>query len=276
MNLKISLIALLILIPVIAYSQNDRTLSDDSEEDAYNLLLDKGDISISLDISAGTNKRKGAKNMINSSVNITDYYIPYLSFSSGILDRLTLGVDLAYKVTKINVNAKMQVQNQTVSKEKTISGLDIITLWGSLGIMKEHKMRPSMVLNSYFYLPNTGKEEFQTKNLGFFPELSFHNTFSDEFDLSYSAGVTWDGSYEYPVYSLVLSPGYYLNDNMYIYAELWNSFDFRSSMENYLTFDISYFGIENFSIDLYGGSTFQKPRENLFGGITLNYWFTAF
>ncbi len=277
--MKIKILALLIflavMLPTAAISQNNE---EDyfEDDDFYYSLPAKGELSVSLDFSLGTNKRKGEKKSTKASVDIKDYYTPYFSLSAGLSERIAMGVDLAYRISKINANVMRPLSNQPVTGDKTISGLDLITLWGSFGILKEHKMRPSIVLNSYFYLPNTGIQQFQTDNLGFFPEIAFHNTFTDEFDLYYSAGVTWDGTYNYPVYSLVLTPGYYLSDNFYAYAELWNSFDFRSSSQNYLTLAFSYIGSESYSLDLYGGSTFQKPGDNLFGGITFNYWFTAF
>lgn len=276
MKIITALIILVSLFPAVLLSQNEENSNTEEEDDAFYQLLEKGEMSASLDFSIGTDKRKGAKNLAKSSVDIKDYYIPYLSLSTGLFERLTLGADFAYRISKISISVNNPITNNQISGSKSISGLDIITLWGSLGIIKEHKMRPSIVFNSYFYLPKTGKQEFQIDNLGFFPEISFHNTFGDNFDLYYSVGVTWDGTYDYPVYSFVLNPGYYLNDNFYINAELWNSFNLKSSPDNYITLDLSYTGEENFSIDLYGGTTFQKPNNNLFGGVTFGYWFTAF
>lgn len=268
-----------LIISCSAVSQN--VISTDikeTENNAYYNLLEKGELFFSADFSLGTNKRKAAEKPDKNFLKLTDYYSPYLSVGIGITEQITIGVDVAFRISKAELQAEINLPKttRTINREKTISGLDIITLWGSLGLIKEHKYIPSVVLNSYFYIPYTGKAEYRIENPGFYPELIFHNSFGEKFDISYSAGVCWDGIYEYPVYSLVFRPGYYPSDEIYIYAELWNSFTKKISPDNYLTLDFSYFVNDNFLIDIYGGTTLQDPRHNIFGGVTFNYSLTAF
>ncbi len=264
------------ILPAFAFSQKEKPeLIPDEDEDYYD-LLETGEINISLDISIDAVKRKGQKTLNESMLNTSEYYLPYLSFSVGLAERFTLGADIAYRISNTDAEISLPKINKNIKGNKQISGLDIITLWGSLGVIKEHKFRPSVVLNSYFYIPKTGRAEFQIENLGFFPELSFHNTFGDYFDLTYSGGVSWDGDYEYPSYSFVVTPGFIVSDDFYIYAEFWNSFSNYSSPDNYFTFNLSYENSESFLIDIYAGSTFQNAGKNISGGITFNYYFYAF
>lgn len=263
------------IFPVFSFSQDEKQESE-QDEDAYYSLLEKGAINISLDFSNNAVKHKGQKTFSSSLFNIKDFYVPYISLSTGLTDRLTLGADISYRITKANADITLPRINRTIKANKEISGLDLITLWSTVGIIKEHNSRPSIEFNSYFYLPNTGREEYQIENLGFFPELALHNTFGDYFDLYYAGGVSWDGSYAYPVYSFDISPNYTINEMFSVSADFWNSFAKRCVPDNYFTFDISYNNPNNFSIDLYAGSKFQDPKKNLFGGITFNYYFYAF
>lgn len=208
--------------------------------------------------------------------NYRDYFIPTLSIDVGILSWLQAGFDVSYRVTKGAGEVNFATTNKSNQLKGNINGFDALTLRGLTAITEEGDYMPAISNEATFYVPHTGADGYKIENPGFFNKLYIGKSFGDNSEIYSFLEGGWDGYWEYPIFSANICPGYYVSDDVLIYAEYTGVYTLKYEPDNTVDIGTTVTFGEVFSGDVYLGTSFLKNAKRLFGGLTLYFYFGAF
>jgi hypothetical protein len=270
-------LGIVLLFTSSVFSQSSR---GDDDILSYGGILIPGYINASASLTFGNLKGRYVTNKLVIDGQIKDYMLPELDVEVGIVDRLSLEMVTGYRKIVANIGVNAPKINKSKIGNKSVDGLNSIMLSANVGLLTEHKSRPSMYIQNQFYLPKTGYSVFQNEQLGYFATLNMENTLSDITYLDYGIGVGWDGNNSDPnaIYSFTINPNFMINDNIYAYGDFGGNYTKGSSPYNYFDIGTTVYFTEVFSMDASIGNVIQSTNfgKSTFGSLMFTFCFDAF
>ena len=197
--------------------------------------------------------------------------LPSLTVSYGVSEKIEISYfsGISAVVTNGNITILLNQERKLITN-KNIIGIGTSGFGFKLGAIREKGLRPSLNIENDLSMPFLGDPIFRPDNLGYNLSLNFHNTFSDLFDISYSAGNSWSGfdSSPYATQQYSFNPGFTFSDNLSANVNLFGYFNRKSSPLNKFSIGISYDFDDNNSVEITGGSAFEKTNKYYFLGLS--------
>ncbi|MCE1165672.1 MAG: hypothetical protein LWX07_09755 [Bacteroidetes bacterium] len=249
-----------------------------SDDVTYGGVAAPGHVSASLGLTYGNTRTSFAVNTLALEGKTNDYLLPEIDVEAGLFDRVSLELVTGYRKVVSKGQLTVTNINKILRGNKTEDGLNPIMLGANIGITKEHGYLPAMYLKNQFYLPNTGKANFQNTNLGYFADLNFENTLSDVTCLDYSLGAGADGNDPQTIYNFNLNPNFTISDYVTLYAEFGGTYVNHNAPVNIIDIGANFSITDLFSVDVMLGNELQTKSftKSSFGALKFCFDFNAF
>lgn len=143
------------------------------------------------------------------SVSESDVMHPHTILRYGIGERIELRLLTNFSTLKEDMN----------SRDKISTGLEPVSPGVKVSLLKQKSIVPSTSLLLHAGIPSLASKDFKAKHLAPEVRLLMENSLSDNIELTYNAGVEWDGFEKDPTWLYTISPGFDIGDRFEAFIE---------------------------------------------------------
>lgn len=211
------------------------------------------------------------RSVTTSDILYIERGIPEVILGLGLTKGIEIGAGTGFRF--ISGITPGEMGQGTGNKNAGNGSMDPVYVYGKFGLSRECGFMPSVVLETDFYVPNTGTKIMKIDNAGFLSELQFYKSVEYSAGVYSSIGAGWDGVTTTPVYTLNVAPEYYISDRFNLYLELNGTYIKNFKPDNTLSLGFYWDATDNFSFEGYAGSGFEGPKERLVAGAVFHVSF---
>ena len=171
----------------------------------------------------------------NSTKSFTN---PSILFKYGISDYFEVGL-----ITEFT----------TISSDKTITGLNPVTLRIKEKISDEKGILPTTSFIGYLTIPHFATDNFKATYYAPAFKFTMQHTLSEKFSLGYNLGAEWDGESPYPIFIYTITTDYSITNKFSIFSEIYGFAPEKSKADHRIDCGLSYLIRPNVSLDFSGG-----------------------
>ncbi|MGB3592009.1 MAG: transporter [Nonlabens sp.] len=250
MNLKASLLVLLLTAAQIIYAQQDAVeplVTDRPDATESPSLVRKN----FLQIETGgffTSFDDGSTTVDETTFNTT--LLRY-----GLLDNFELRIGLDYRQTTINDN----LTNQEID----LNGTSPLLIGAKIGIAKGLGWKPKIALLGHLTMPFSAGGDYKPEHTGMDFRLAFDHTINDRSGLAYNIGARIGDDSSELAYIYTIAYGFDLTSTIGMYVELYGDFPEDSSSNHLWDAGFTYLANDDLQFDLTVGSSLTAGQDIL-------------
>lgn len=151
-----------------------------------------------------------------------------------------------------------------ISSDKISTGLEPVAPGVKISLLKQKNIIPSTSLLLHAGIPSLASKDFKAKHLA--PEIRvlMENSLSDNVELTYNAGLEWDGFEKHPTWLYTISPGFDIGDRFEAFIEAYGYFNKYEAAQHTIDGGIEFFVNKDFAVDICSGFGLNKSASNFF------------
>lgn len=156
------------------------------------------------------------------------------------------------------------LREKRIPSDKISTGLEPVSPGVKISLLKQKNILPSTSLLLHSALPFLASKDFKAKHLA--PEIRvlMENSLSDNIELTYNAGVEWDGFEKDPTWLYTISPGFDLGERFEAFIEAYGYFNKNEAAQHTIDGGIEFFVNKDFAIDICSGFGLSKLASSFF------------
>jgi hypothetical protein len=143
----------------------------------------------------------------------------------------------------------------------SVNGINPITIGTKIKFIEQQNLIPNISFLLNLTLPYTGKKDFRIENFAPSLCLLFSNSLSDNLNVCYNYGISWDGTTSEPAQFYALCLGANLNANWCTFIEGYGFTDQESNSNFYSDAGFAYLINDHLQIDLSGAKSIDSSSD---------------
>lgn len=241
-KILLTLFTLTMILPVIA-QKKDRIETDRPNESDLADLVPKN----YFQIESGVYKEK-------ISASETDVIHPHTLFKYGIAEWIELRL-----VTKVST-----LKEKRNSFNKISTGLKPIEPGVKISLLKQKNIIPLTSLLLHTGVPSLASKGFKAQHLAPEVRLLLENSITNNIELTYNAGVEWDGFDNEPTWLYTICPGFDIGKHFDAFIEAYGYFKKDEAAQHVIDGGFEFFVNKDFKVDICSGVGLSKSASNFF------------
>ena len=168
----------------------------------------------------------------------------------------------------IQKNVEIRIQSDyafTIATDSlatsTEHGLNPITIGTKIKFIEQQNLIPNVSFLINLTLPFLGKKDFRPDSYAPFLCLLFSNSVSENLNVCYNYGISWDGSTSKPTQFYALCLGANLNTQWSIFIEGYGFTNQETNSDFYIDAGFAYLINDHFQIDLSGAKNLNSSSD---------------
>lgn len=156
------------------------------------------------------------------------------------------------------------LREKMISSDKITTGLEPVSPGVKISLLKQKNIIPSTSLLLHAGIPSLASKDFKAKHLA--PEIRvlMENSLSDNIELTYNAGLQWDGFEKDPTWLYTISPGFDIGDRFEAFIEAYGYFNKYEAAQHTIDGGIEFFINKDFAVDICSGFGLNKSASGFF------------
>lgn len=194
------------------------------------------------------------KNNSDPDAKSSNYSIPEMMIRYGLHEKVEL---------RLEVNYAREETSYTNYNENN-SGLKPLELGVKVKLFEEKKLMPETSVLFILDIPGTGNKTYRLKHFSPSLEFLFSNVISDEIDIGYNAGISWDNEEKTNTESYSVSLNISPFTRFSFFTELYGYFGKSIFPDLRMDYGVTYIILKNLNVDISSGFGFSKISPDYF------------
>lgn len=156
------------------------------------------------------------------------------------------------------------LKKEMISSDKISTGLEPVSPGVKVMLLKQKNIIPSTSLLLHAGIPFLASKDFKAKHLALEIRLLMENSLSDNIELTYNAGVEWDGFDNEPTWLYTICPGFDIGKHFDAFIEAYGYFKKDEAAQHVIDGGFEFFVNKDFKVDICSGVGLSKSASNFF------------
>lgn len=156
------------------------------------------------------------------------------------------------------------LREKMIPSDKISTGLEPVAPGVKISLLKQKNIIPATSLLLHAGIPSLASKDFKAKHLAPEVRLLMENSLSDNIELTYNAGVEWDGFEKDPSWLYSISPGFDIGERFEAFIEAYGYFNKHEAAQHTIDGGIEFFVNKDFAVDICSGFGLNKSASNFF------------
>ncbi len=156
------------------------------------------------------------------------------------------------------------LRKKMIPSDKIATGLEPLSPGVKISLLTQKNIIPSTSLLFHAGLPSLASKDFKAKHLAPEIRLLMENSLSDNIELTYNAGIEWDGFESDPTWLYTISPGFDIGNRFEAFIEAYGYFNKHEAAQHTIDGGIEFFINKDFAVDICSGFGLNKSASSFF------------